>query len=548
MVDIIKDVLDTSMKNILSQEQYIQYQPLINNKSIERSNKKDHAEYKISLTTKLFWAIFKDEKKQKMASTNDINDTGSSNKNTVKQQEKTISITSNLGLTRPFVTQSKLNELLFHNLPIEKLQTIFSYVGIGHEFNSLTIHFTTLKYNKEQNTNGMISCTRCGKFVKLNNSGLEWHIKNVHKIKDHSKAYNAVTSAKHSLIHFNNFNNSKKNTDVISQSDDGDNNNKIILNKQMDMAIAQSNPENLKEMIRTGKVKPLLNPGLEACRSGDLILLKELILNDKYNPKEIYDRNGSNGLLWASGGGHLDCVQYLIETCKINPNVEKQKGRRGYAGRTALHWSCRNGHVDVVEFLLNNTLFPMCVDVETEDGTTPFHLAVWQNQIHVCNYLINKGCDVDHINSYGCNAVLWAGQGLNTSNEMFELLFTHSCNFHIFNENGQGILHKAAQRGKLQVCELLLVGDNYKGEGIRNKYHGGLLYASYQYCSTSFGDKNNDEYHDHNLHYLRDVLLNKHFQVTNSERSRPYELAKYAGNSKLELWLLKVYNDISRVK
>ena len=45
MVDIIKDVLDTSMKNILSQEQYIQYQPLINNKSIERSNKKDHAEY-----------------------------------------------------------------------------------------------------------------------------------------------------------------------------------------------------------------------------------------------------------------------------------------------------------------------------------------------------------------------------------------------------------------------------------------------------------------------------------------------------------------------
>ena len=65
MVDIIKDVLDTSMKNILSQEQYIQYQPLINNKSIERSNKKDHAEYKISLTTKLFWAIFKDEKKTK---------------------------------------------------------------------------------------------------------------------------------------------------------------------------------------------------------------------------------------------------------------------------------------------------------------------------------------------------------------------------------------------------------------------------------------------------------------------------------------------------
>ncbi len=540
MVDAIKYVLEESIQNLLTNDNYRKYQHLIC-KSIEKSTKKDAAEYKISLATKLFWAIFKHDNQQRNEKHDGV---ALVKKKSAKNNEAYVSITSNLGLERPFVTQSRLNELIFHNLPVHKLHATFSFVGIGHQHNSLTIHFTTLDHNKRQHMNGMLMCSRCGKFVKASNSGLEWHIKNVHKIKDHSKAYNAVTSAKHSLIQFDH----PLNNYYLGGGNEG-NCSTTNLRKQHDMATAQKNPENLKKMIQSGKDKPLSNLGLEACRSGNLHVLQELVLSKKFHPKESYDRNGSNGLLWASGGGHLNCVVYLIEQCGIDPNIEKQKGRRGYAGRTALHWSCRNGHLNVVQYLLSS----MQIDVETDDGTTPFHLAVWQNQINVCKYLVEKGCNVNHINSYGCNAVLWAGQGLNTGYEIFELLHSLNCNFHIFNENGQGILHKAAQRGNTHICKLLLVGhrtsekDGFRHDDCHNilkMYKNGLLYSSYQYAKTFIGNEICDDGNDVDLNFICNILIDKHYQLTTSEQSRPYELAKYSNNIPLSKWLLNVYNDL----
>eukprot|EP00943_MAST-04B_sp_MAST-4B-sp1_P001231 g1231.t1 len=395
----------------------------------------------------------------------------------------------------------------------------------------------------------MIGCTRCGKFVKMNNSGLEWHIKNVHKISDHSKAYNAVTSAKHAVVQFHSVSSA-----VASKSG----NSVTSRNSQTDMIVAQKNPETLREMIHVGKVKPLGHAGLEACRGGDLPLLQELVLSNKYDPSQVRDRNGSNGLLWAAGGGHLDCVQYLIEMCNINPSTEKQSGRRGYAGRTALHWSCRNGHIKVVQYLLASPTssytsslsckVPMHVDIETDDGTTPFHLAVWQNQIEVCKYLISRGCNVNHVNSYGCNAVLWAGQGLSSGHELFALLHSQKCNFHVFNENTQGILHKAAQRGNFKVCRLLLVGiamDSNVNDIIKD-YRNGLLYLSYQHLQLQTPNVRarhcGDDIHD--MKFIRGVLLESHFQLTKSEKSRPQDLAKFSGDVLLESWLLHIYNDL----
>ena len=36
-------------------------------------------------------------------------------------------------------------------------------------------------------------------------------------------------------------------------------------------------------------------------------------------------------------------------------------------------------------------------DVPTHDGTTPFQLAVWQEQLHVCDWLLDQGVDVHQV-------------------------------------------------------------------------------------------------------------------------------------------------------
>ena len=523
MVDAICAALGDSLQNVLSNDLFTTYCHLVRG-SVEKSNRRDGAEYKISIATKLFWSIYKDEK----ARGKKRNHGAGSGKDKQGRQklQPTVSITSPLGIDRPCITQSKLNEMIFHNLPISKIEGTFSYVALGHEENSLTIHFTSNEYNMKQNLKGLIACSRCGRYVKLNNSGLEWHVKNVHGIKEHSKAYNAVSSARHALVQFRPFH-SQTNLKGICQDK--------IYGAHTDVLLDQQSLNLSRKPFPRNELKALSHPGLEACRNGNLELLKDLVCSGTYNPTKVYDKNGSSGLLWASGGGHLGCVKYLVETCKIDPNFERQKGRRGYAGRTALHWSCRNGHLSIVKYLLTSIVSPMDVDIETNDGTTPFHLAVWQNEIQVCRYMIERGCNVNHINSYGCNSVLWAGQGLNTDRAIFELLLQHKCDFHVFNENGQGILHKAAQRGNSEVCKMLLVG--LEGDDILKRHEHGLLFQAYQYLA---GTDDASEFH-----FARDVLLHKHFEPTKNEKSRPYELAKYSDNDELALWLLTTFNKLA---
>ena len=140
MVEAIADALEEALRSILSDRSFTKYQTLVSH-SIEKSTRKDSAEYKISLTTKLFWAIFKDQRSSRCSLSGGHNGT---DKKKGIDSEPSISITSNLGLERPCVTQSKLNEIFFLNLPVDKLQNVFSYVGIGHENSSLTLYFTTL--------------------------------------------------------------------------------------------------------------------------------------------------------------------------------------------------------------------------------------------------------------------------------------------------------------------------------------------------------------------------------------------------------------------
>ena len=190
------------------------------------------------------------------------------------------------------------------------------------------------------------------------------------------------------------------------------------------------------------------------------------------------DRHGAPLLLWAAGGGHLPLVRYLVEECGCDPDAP-QTGKRAFGGRTALHWAARKGHAAIVEYLLSlrlpssstsgksseeedhhetedctnaTTTARRRMEAATADGTTAFGWAAWQAHTQVLELLHRRGCRVDARNQFGCNAVLWAAQGKGDPSTIQWLERVGCCTWAV-NHSGHGLLHKAAQRGRRDLCE-----------------------------------------------------------------------------------------------
>ena len=201
------------------------------------------------------------------------------------------------------------------------------------------------------------------------------------------------------------------------------------------------------------------NDPFECAKSGDLTSLIRSLRDTGLDPASAIDANGSTCLHWAAGGGHLDIVKHLIESCGCCPNVG-QEGKRSFRDRTALHWAARNGHLNVVQYLLEECNAD--IEASTVDGTTAFCWGAWQGHLEVMQYLHSRGCNVNAINSFGCNATLWAAQGEGGLETMKWLCDDVGCDVMRINENGHSIMHKSAQRGKQGVIEWVL--DRTKGK------------------------------------------------------------------------------------
>ena len=70
-------------------------------------------------------------------------------------------------------------------------------------------------------------------------------------------------------------------------------------------------------------------------------------------------------------------------------------------------------------------------------------------------FLHQNGCDINSLNQFGCNALLWCSQGAATP-EIFSWLHSTGADFTLVNDNGHSALHKAAQRGNASACKWLV--------------------------------------------------------------------------------------------
>ncbi len=187
------------------------------------------------------------------------------------------------------------------------------------------------------------------------------------------------------------------------------------------------------------------DPGLKACRDGDLETLKILLEGGGWSPS-VLGPNGSNGVHYAASGGHLEVLKFLVFHAHADLFYADKK-----SGRTALHWAARQGHVETMKWLVEKMGFG--VEAACKDGTTACHLAAWGGFVPAVEYLTQKGANPSALNKYVCHCAHFAS--LAGQLEMCKWLHANGVDMTFGNQQDHNALHKAAYGGHKEVCEWL---------------------------------------------------------------------------------------------
>ncbi|XP_070782929.1 poly [ADP-ribose] polymerase tankyrase-2-like [Enoplosus armatus] len=118
----------------------------------------------------------------------------------------------------------------------------------------------------------------------------------------------------------------------------------------------------------------------EACRSGDLERVREVVTAKNVNSRDTAGRK-STPLHFAAGFGRKDVVDFLLQN---GANVHA----RDDGGLISLHNACSFGHAEVVSLLLRHG-----ADANSRDNWnyTPLHEAAIKGKIDVCIVLLQHG-------------------------------------------------------------------------------------------------------------------------------------------------------------
>ena len=237
---------------------------------------------------------------------------------------------------------------------------------------------------------------------------------------------------------------------------------------------------------RTGKNKvkkyrESLPEIIQAAADGTLTILQALVeaVGDDVDKRrmllETRDRNGSTAEHWAAGEGHLDCLQYLVKTRRILPELStdqtnNMRGIRRRQGKTCMHYAARNGRLHVIQFLIDANKDD--VDKPSGDGTTPLHLALYGGHLAAAQLLIQNGADPHATNEWECGSAHWIAMTKSSSNdasELCDLLLKAGVPFDVAQKHGHFPLHKACQRTNKRVIEWLTKTKFEGGAGLSDE-------------------------------------------------------------------------------
>ncbi|CAH1428110.1 unnamed protein product [Lactuca virosa] len=248
----------------------------------------------------------------------------------------------------------------------------------------------------------------------------------------------------------------------------------------------------------------------EASLTGNVQLLNALLQEDEL----VLDRIplscfNETPLHIAASRGHLNFVKILVhKKPTLALSLDSQR-------RTALHLASAEGHVEIVRELLN-VISPDGWRFQDQDGSTPLHLAVMNEQLEVIKVLIQAKPDLGrelHENGdtilhtcISCNrfeamkflSQLWNDEELATQTD----------------RNGNTLLHLAVIQKQIQTVKYLLQKSSIRATGIIVNGHGFTALDVLDHCPQ-----------DIRALQIRSLLMEANFQRAkdNSHHFGPFQ-------------------------
>ena len=185
---------------------------------------------------------------------------------------------------------------------------------------------------------------------------------------------------------------------------------------------------------------------LQAGRCGNLSKVQECVRSGV--DVEVERGDSWRVLHYASSGGHLEVVKYLVEQCHVDIYA------RTNGGWTALHFASVEGHLEVVRYFVHDC--HVDVSTKSDEGCTALHGSCEKGQLLILRYLIQEcHVDVNTKSNNGCTALHSAAQ--NGSLSIVQYLI-HDCHVdvNIKANDGTNALHLASFGGQLDVVRFLL--------------------------------------------------------------------------------------------
>lgn len=102
------------------------------------------------------------------------------------------------------------------------------------------------------------------------------------------------------------------------------------------------------------------------------------------------DALGNTPLIWASDKGQLDALKYILEQIPVEDKSDHALiNARGYLGNTALARACRGGHIACVNFLLERS--DVNPNICNEKMQYPLHFAAFKKHPDIVRVMLDSG-------------------------------------------------------------------------------------------------------------------------------------------------------------
>ena len=218
--------------------------------------------------------------------------------------------------------------------------------------------------------------------------------------------------------------------------------------------LADITPTGIRQMLKAS------NPLIDAAKAGDTAELLRLLApgGHRTHPSSAVDKDGLTALHWAAKLGHLEVARALLE--RAAHTEARTKGH----DRTPLFLAAQNNHASLVALLLGSGA---AVNATSKmDGATALHKAAQSGHLKIVKLLLAGGADVNRRDVEGLPPLWWATQGkqlltaqlLIARGADLEARIKLGANLELGTHVGLTVLHKAVSAGNHDFARLFLEG------------------------------------------------------------------------------------------